>query len=220
MIMLYHPGLLSRSTIVLLLLLLCTAGPAAATSYVEDVVIYPGTPAVAPGSAMNLTCSILLSSSGAQTFVPGHMLVLSTGLERSSFTIQVYVDRRPAAFLPGAGPVVFVNGYLLAYPSSQDVSVAVAMSGLVPADASGTVTLLRIEELDNSGMVLPTSVFEINQTISGPPTPTPTVQPTFSVSRTGTPPITVPPTTAPAGFWTVIAGLTLALGIVIRGGYR
>ncbi len=216
MIMLHYQEMKSRFTIVLLILFVCTTGHAAATSYVEDIVVSPETPAVSPGSAMNLTCSILLSSSGAQTFVPGHTLVLSTGLDRSSITMQVYVDRRPAAFLPGTGPIVFVNGYLLAYPSSQDVSVAVAMSGLVPADASGTVTVLRIEELDNSGIIIPASVFEINRTISEPQTsPTPTVSPTFSVTRTETPPVTVPGTTAPAGLWTVIAGLALGLGMIL-----
>ncbi|MDD1717771.1 MAG: hypothetical protein LUO88_01730 [Methanoregulaceae archaeon] len=214
--MMHFPGRGSRIIIVLVLLAVCIAAPAGATAYVEDVAVTPGASAVPPGTAMNMTCTILLSSSGAQTFVPGHTLVLSTGLERSSFSIQAYVDRRPAVFIPGTGPVVFVNGYLLAYPSSQDVSVAVAMSGSVPGDASGSITILQVEELDNSGIVIPTSVFEINQTVSQAVTATTTVPPTFSITPTKTPTTTIPATIAPAGFWTVIAGLAVALGIVMK----
>ncbi len=212
--MLRYPGRMSPLVIGFLILAVFVAAPAVATTYVEDVALSPQVAAVPPGTPMNLTCSILLSSSGAQTFVPGHVLVLSTGLDRASFSIQVYVDRRPAAFIPGTGPVVFVNGYLLAYPSSQDVSVAVAMSGYVPESASGTVTVLQIEELDNSGIVIPASVFTVNQAVSGPVTTTETVPPTITVTPSKTPPVTtIPVTSTPSGVWTVIAGLALTLGI-------
>ncbi len=200
---------------ILLFLAICLATPAGAILSVENVEISPQDP-VAPGTGMNMTCSVLLSPSGAQTFVPGHTLVLSTDLAHSFFSAQVYVDRIPAALITDIGPVVFVNGYLLAYPSTQDVSIVVTLNGSVPPDSSGTVMVLRVEELDNSGLVIPASGFEVDYPVSGAATTTTTVPITPPVTQTTTPVETIPATTTPLGFWVGIAGVALAVGITMK----
>ncbi len=201
----------SRSLPVALLFALL-ASPASAYPYGEEVAVTPSAQYLPPGTPMVVDCTVLLIPSGEQTFVPGHTLVISTDLDYSEVAVQVYVDRRPAASLSGFGSVLFVNGYLLAYPSTRDVSIAVVVKGSIPEDARNSITVFRIEELDNSGSVIAPSVFTVEQFVSETGPGVTTTQPS-PVETTGMPPVTAQ-TTAPLPSWTWFAGLTMAFGML------
>ena len=90
-----------------------------------------------------------------------------------NYTIAVngIKNTRPAE----GGRVLTINGFELAYQNRDEVTVTVSLAAQVPAgSASGAnKTLVRIQELDARGYVIPYSVVEIDHLI-GQPTPTPT----------------------------------------------
>ena len=51
---------------------------------------------------------------------------------------MVLVDGNQAAVIPKEGNFVFINGFLLSYPTNRDVAVSVQVNGTVPELQDGT----------------------------------------------------------------------------------
>jgi hypothetical protein len=182
--------------------------PVTAGSILSGVSFLPDTPLV-PGGEQHLAATYVIIPSGSTTFARGHSLQMQTDLTGAQWTIQVTVNGGDAARQTASGSAAFVNGELLSYSTDNDVGMVVTLDGTVPPDASGSVMVLQIEELDNSGTVVPGSVLAINQPVSGATTPAvPPAVPTLTSPR-GTSPLPkgTPGFALPAVVLALVAGV-------------
>lgn len=194
-----------------LALLLFIVAPAAATLALSDVSYTPNSPLVI-GGQQHMTAKYYIGPSGATTFINGHNLQMQTDLTNARWNIQVLLDGRNAAQQSAWGSAAFVNGELLSYSTYNDVSLSVTIDGVVPQTQSDQVMLLQVEEIDNTGNVVPGSVIIISQPVAGQSaTAVQTVLPTF------TPPVIPPSLTKSAGFPFTIAILAFGLVVFVLG---
>jgi hypothetical protein len=189
-------ALISSALIALLLL----ATPAAATYALTDVSFSPDPPLV-PGGQQHLISTYYMGPSGSTTFIKSHELQMQTDLEDARWNIQVILNGRPAAQQSASGSAAFVNGEILSYPGTNEVSLQVTIDGVVPQTPGNQVMLLQVEEIDNANSIVPGSVITISQPVAGQPgtslqTPLPTL----------TPALVLPSPTKSAGF-TMAAGI-------------
>lgn len=190
-------------------------GPASATIALSDSTVTSQTPganttALAPGTVVDCSAVIMVIPSGATTFSQGHTLQLMTGLLAAHWNVQVLVDSVPAATIPQNGNVVFINGYLLSYPTGKDVSVQATVTGTVPqAETAIVITLIQATELDNSGNPVPGSVVTVERQIV-PPVATPGQQAPVPAGTTQAP-------TKSPGFYLFSAVIALCLGVGLAG---
>jgi hypothetical protein len=178
-------------TIALSLLLVT---PVAATYSLSSVSYTPNPPLVIGGQQQVTATYYIGPYYGSTTFIKGHEL-------------QILQNGRNAAQQSASGSAAFVNGALLSYSTNNDVSLSVTINGVVPQTQSDQVMLLKVEEIDNTGNIVPGSVITISQPLAGQPaTPVQTALPTL------TPPRVPPAPTKSAGF-TAAAGI-LAISLV------
>jgi hypothetical protein len=149
-----------------ILLLLLIVSPVAATQTLTTVSCDPSPPLV-PGDHQHMVTKYMITPSGSTTFPRGHNLQMQTDLADAQWTIQVIVDGRDAARQTAYGPAAFVNGEILSYSTNHDVSFTVTIEGIVQKMASGTVTLLDMVEIDNTGSAIPGSRSLIIQPVAG-----------------------------------------------------
>jgi len=64
-----------------------------------------------------------------------------------------------------------VNGALLSSSTNNDVSREVIINGVVPLIQGDQVLMLQVEEIDNSGIVVPGSVIRLSHPVAGQPAP-------------------------------------------------
>ncbi len=189
---------------------LLVAYPAAASLYLSNVTYFPSPPLV-PGGQQHVaaqytltptaTCSFypsgpctsapsstcLYISPGPCTFYGGHELQMQTGLSNARWTIQVVVDGLDTATQTARGSAAFLSSFLLSYSSFHDVSFTVTLDGTVPQAAGPQVTVLQVEEIDNSNQVVPGSVLVSTQPVEVRP----------ETSGQDTVPIPTPPPSPP-----------------------
>lgn len=192
-----------------LFILLAFAPAVSGTLVLSDVAFNPDAPLVA-GSQQQVTAQYAVIPSGSTTFARGHELQMQTNLADAKWSIQVTLDGRNAAYQTASGNAAFVNGELLSYSTNHDVGLIVSIDGVVPMDATTPLMVLQIDEIDNSGTIVPGSTLTINQPVAGPVTE-PTTVPTL------TPPV-VPPTTAPRapGFiWAVAVAACCIVALAV-----
>ena len=91
---------------------------------------------------MHFVATLTLLPSGRETFVRGHQLELLTRVADARWNIRVIVDGYNASRQTGSGNVSFVNGEILASPTDNDVSLVVAIDGVVPPGTESPVLLL------------------------------------------------------------------------------
>jgi len=175
------------SLLVFFILLVLTPA-VSGTLVLSDVAFTPDTPLIC-GSQQQVVAHYAVIPSGSTTFARGHELQMQTGLADVKWSIQVTLDGRNAAYQTASGNAAFLNGELLSYSTNHDVGLIVSIDGIVPPDAPNPLMVLQIDEIDNSGSIVPGSTLTISQPVAGSVTE-PTAVPTL------TPPI-VPPTTAP-----------------------
>ena len=191
-----------------LIALLLLVTPVAATYTLSSVSYLPNPPLVI-GGQQQVTATYYIGPSGSTTFIKGHELQMQTDLVIARWNIQVLQNGRNAAQQSASGSAAFVNGEILSYPNSNDVSLVVTIYGVVPQTPSNQVMLLQVEEIDNSNNVVPGSVITLSQPVAGQPaTPVQTAIPTL------TPPIVTSPSQTKSPGFTVIAGI-LAFGLAI-----
>ena len=192
------------SLTIALSLLLVT--PVAATYSLTSVSYLPNPPLVI-GSQQQVTATYYIGPSGSTTFIKGHELQMQTELVNARWNIQVLQNGRNAAQQSASGSAAFVNGALLSYPNSNDVSLQVTINGVVPQTQSDQVMLLQVEEIDNTGNIVPGSVITLSQPVAGKPvTPVQTAIPTLT-------PIKVPPSSTKSAGFPAAAGI-LAISLV------
>jgi hypothetical protein len=126
-----------------------------------------------PGDPVNISYMVYAASGVA--FPSYDDLQFVSELNDPVWTYTIAVNGVKNARPVEGGRVLTISGFELAYQNRDEVMVTVSLTGLVPAgSASGAnKTLVRIQELDSRGYVLPSSVVEISHLI-GQPTPTPT----------------------------------------------
>lgn len=207
----YHP--LSARALVALVLFTFLIPSAIATLALSDVSFTPNPPLV-PAQAQHVTASIAIIPSGARTFASGHEIQLQTGLLNARWNIQVIVDGLPAAQQTATGSAAFINGALISYPTTRDVSLIIGIDGTVPANTGTLVMVMQAEEIDNNGGIVPGSVITITQ-----PTTLTAGVPALPTIPLITPVITTAPAPAPtrAPGFSVFGGI-LALCIVTVAG--
>jgi hypothetical protein len=145
----------TRIIFIVCILVLISASPVSAILNLNKAEVQPPGEPLEPGVVVNVSAIVEIVPSGAMTFANGHTLQLSTDLDRAYWVIDVEVDGVPAAQIIQHGNYAFVNGYLLSYPTSRDVSVSVQLNGYAPLSADGTsVTVLRVVELNNQGTIV------------------------------------------------------------------
>lgn len=200
------PRIFSVSVLFVLLALI----PAASSTLVlSDVAFTPNTPVV-PGTQQHVVAQYAIIASGSTTFARGHELQMQTDLVNAQWTIQVTLDGRDAARQTATGSAAFVNGELLSYSTNHDVGIMVTIDGTVPQTRSDQLMVLQVEEIDNSGNVVPGSVITISQPVAGT-SPVQTGVPTL------TPPLVTPasqPTKSPGFTASAVLGL-LGAGLIL-----
>ena len=184
--------------------LLLLALPAAASQVLTGEYFTPASPLVA-GGQLHAVVKYAVIPSGAATFPRGHNLQMQTNLTGAQWTIQVIVDGNNAAHQTVSGSTAFVNGVILSYPTDKDVSFTVTIDGTVPVSATGTVTVLRMVEIDNTGNAMPGS-----QSIISPPVAGTASAPVPAMSAL---PVLTPPPAPPAAAATRSPGFGALPGI-------
>jgi len=150
------------------LVLLALAVPAAATLIISGSTLTPGTLPLVPLQGQKIDVRIAIIPSGARTFAIGHRLQMETDLVDARWSAGVIVDGYPGAQQTSEGRVAFVNGFVLSYSTDRDVSIEITVSGTVPQDATPSVMLLTVRELDNEGRAVPGSVITVSEPVAVP----------------------------------------------------
>jgi hypothetical protein len=188
---------------------------ASSTLVLSDVAFTPNAPLVT-GSPQHVVAQYAVIPSGATTFAKGHELQMQTDLTGAKWSIQVTLDGRNAAQQSASGSAAFVNGELLSYSTNHDVGMIVTIDGDVPQTPSDQLMVLQVEEIDNSGNIVPGSVITISQPMAGQPAPATSAVPTRTLLVI-TP---TPPPTKAGGFALVtgISALVTMLFLWVRRG--
>lgn len=186
------------------------AAPVSATYLLTNSAFQPDAPFLA-GSSEHVTATYVLLPTGSTTFVRGHELQMQTDLTGARWNIQVVVDGRNAAQQTGSGNAAFVSGEILSYPTSHDVSLMVTIDGTIPKAEGDQLKLLQVEEIDNSGNVVPGSATFITQ---------PLAVPSSAPAMTSLPVLTHIPTMSPTptkspGFSPFAGIIALGIGLVV-----
>ena len=199
----------------LIILLLLSLVPAVSATVVLSDVAFTPNPPLEPGKSLDVVARNAIIPSGSTTFAPGHQLQMQTGMDEAKWAIQVTLDGRNAAYLAKSGSVAFVNGELLSYSTNHDVGMVVTVDGIVPSGTAGTLMVLQVDEIDNSGRIVPGSTLTIRQPVAAQtPAGLLSAVPTLTPSRA---PAETPPMRAP-GFGTVSGTLSclLAAAFLLR----
>ena len=159
---------------ILLLGVLVTAAalafpPADATCIVSGQSFNPAPP-LAPSAAENATITFTVVPTGATTFPRTHSIQMQTSFWEAHWVIQVFVNGIPQANQSATGPAAFLSGYLLSYPTTNDVSFNVSLSGFVPLGEESNVTILQATELDTTGGTAPFGVNTVSVPLATPST--------------------------------------------------
>jgi len=153
--------------IVSVLLFLLAAVPLATSTVILSDVLFTPTGPLVSGNQQQVIATYAIIPSGSTTFPTGHLLQMQTDLVNAKWSIQVTLDGRSAAQQSATGNAAFVNGELLSYSTNQDVGMIVTIDGIVPQTAGDQLMVLQIEEIDNSGNVVPGSVITITRPMVG-----------------------------------------------------
>ena len=159
-----------------ILVILALVLPVSATFQIQQSELNPSATPLQPGAQQSVTAIIAIIPQGATTFIEGNQLQLTTGLADPRWDVQVMVNGIPAAVIPAKGNAAFINGFLLSYPNSNDVSVSASVTGSVPAGVSG-VLLLQVIQQNNAGQAVPGSLQSISGPVAVPGTPVPATPP-------------------------------------------
>ena len=199
-----------------LAVLVFISSPVAASLLLTGVTFAPDAPLV-PVTSQHVVTSFYLQPSGSTTFIRGHELQMQTNLTDARWSIQVIDNGNNAALQTASGNAAFVNGALLSYPTSHDVSLAVTIDGNVPLSATSPFTVLMVEELDNGGAIVPGSMITVNQPVAGQsPAATASAVPTLTAPVTAS----APAPTQAGGFAPVTGILALCAVPLLWGVHR
>lgn len=163
----------------ILTLFLCLSVPTASASlYLTQSAVTPDTIPIISGSPSQLTATITIVPSGSTTFSRENTLQMSTSLDQAFWHATVVVNGHQAAVFNQAGSVLFINGYLLSYPSTSSVAIDVRINGSAPmVNNQQQSNFLTVVELNNVNAVVPGSTLAVMRWVSPVATPTSTITP-------------------------------------------
>ena len=190
--------------------------PVTATFIVSGQSFHPAPP-VTPGTLENATITYAMIPTGATTFSRTHSLQMQTSLWEAHWIIQVFVNGIPQANQTATGSAAFMSGYLLSYPTTDDVSFNVSLTGTIPLGEGTNVTLLQVNEIDTTGGTAPLG----SSTVSLPLVVTSTAGSSTPLPETATasPEAPASPSPTQAGSDFVFIGVTASLVAMVAFGY-
>ena len=196
---------------VMVLILLTAIVPVSATFQISQYTLTPSATPLQPGAAQQVDASLQIIPQGFSTFIEGNSLQLTTDLREAQWNIRVLQNGVQAAVIPAQGNVAFINGFLLSYPTSNDISVSVSVSGVVPT-GTNTVMLLQVVQLNNAGQAVAGQTQAINAPVAVPGTAAP---PTNTPATSSA--IPVPSPTKATGPDPVVLGFAVIGGALVLG---
>jgi hypothetical protein len=197
----------NRIPVIILIFVLFCVQAASAEVVVQGLRVDPaGT--IPPDGQVQVSLDLVVIPSGGGTFQPGHTLVFSTDLRDPHWVIVIILDGVQNDRSEWYNDVVFLNGYLLTYPTTRDVALMVDLTGKAPAGPSN-ITLAGIVELNNEGRTVPGSEINIPGNVALHETPLPVTANITSPTIPTTPP-PVQTTTAPLSDLLPLAGIVAA----------
>lgn len=143
------------------------AFPPVAATCIQSGAVFTPAPPLAPSTAENATLSFTVVPTGSTTFPRTHTIQLQTSLWEAHWVIQVFENGNPQARQTATGPAAFISGYLLSYPTTDDVSFTVSLSGNVPLGEESNVTILQLTEIDTTGGTAPFGSITVNLPLAG-----------------------------------------------------
>jgi uncharacterized protein YjfI (DUF2170 family) len=152
--------------------LLAILVPVASAFTVSSIIVSPsGT--LDPGAPVNISYTVYAASGVA--FPSYDDLQFVTDLNDPVWSYIIAVNGVKNIRPVEGGRVLTISGFELAYQNRDEVIVTVSLAGDIPPGwaPGANRTLVRIQELDSRGSVIPYSVVVIDRFI-GLPTPTPT----------------------------------------------
>ncbi|MCU0630147.1 MAG: hypothetical protein MUF37_03210 [Methanoregulaceae archaeon] len=194
-----------------ILVIMALVVPVTATFQIQQSELNPSKMPLEPKTQQSVTAIIAIIPQGVTTFIVGNQLQLTTGLTAPQWDVQVMVNGIPAAVIPAKGNTAFINGFLLSYPTSDDVTVSASVTGIVPSGVS-SVNLLEVVQQNNAGVTVPGST----QTISAPvAVPTTGVLTTLPTPSSPAPAMATPaPTSTPGLSPVVLIGVLIVSALV------
>lgn len=204
----HHPFILCGAV---LLVIFALVVPVSATFQIQQSELNPSAMPLQPKAQQSVTAIIAIIPQGTTTFIVGNQLQLTTELAVPQWDVQVMVNGIPAAVIPAKGNTAFINGFLLSYPTSDDVSVSASVTGNVPSGVS-SVNLLQVVQQNNAGETVPGSVQTISAPVAVPATPVPVL--TQGPSSSQVPGTVTPAPTRASGLSPVILIGVLVVGIL------
>jgi len=194
--------------------------PAAATISLHEERVAPHGDSLPAGTQVNTSAIIRIIPQGPTTFTESYTFVLSTDLERAGWNVVVMVDGNPAKVIPQTGKYVFINGYLLSYPTNRDVTVSATLEGMVPDLADGTpFRIIQAEELNNQGQSIGDTEQVIIRRVINTGTGPESSPPRAEVSPVVTIPVSPRATTAVMSSILVPLGIGLAVALIMKRGF-
>jgi hypothetical protein len=191
-----------------ILVILAMVVPVSATFQIQQSELNPSKMPLDPKTQQSVTAIIAIIPQGVTTFIVGNQLQLTTGLTAPQWDVQVMVNGIPAAVIPAKGNTAFINGFLLSYPTSDDVTVSASVTGMVPSGVS-SVTLIEVVQQNNAGTTVPGSTQTISAPVAVPATGVLTTPPT--------PTSPVPTKAAPAPTSAPGVSPVILIGVLIVG---
>lgn len=186
--------------------------PASATLILSAPTLNPSAVPLSPGTQQSVNATLTIIPSGDTTFNSQHSVQITTDLNQPTWYVQVFKNGIGAAVIPTLGNAVFINGYLLSYPSNNDVSVVIGVSGSTPSTPGSNVTLLQVEEIDNTNTVVPGSVSRVTEPVAGSVATTTASIPVNTPESASVP---VSPTRQSPGFSSILGTTAICIGGII-----
>jgi hypothetical protein len=141
-----------------LILIFCIVQVATADISVGNIKISPSSDLVSGQTQVSVSFVINFIPSGGYTFDSGNSLQMSTDLDSATWSYLIIQDEVPqesSQTVIEVGPNVNINGWVLSYPSSRDLSMTVNMNGVAPqVSTSEEKTIIRVAELSSVGSVI------------------------------------------------------------------
>jgi hypothetical protein len=126
-----------------------------------------------PGDVVNVSFTVYAASGTA--FATYDDLQFITELDDPAWTYSISVNGVTNSRPVIGGRTLTISGFELGYRNQDEVIVRTSLGGTVPSGSvtGANKTLVKIQELDSRGNVIPYSVVQVEHLI-GQPTPTPT----------------------------------------------
>lgn len=138
-----------------LVLFLCLAQVASAGISVSTPSVSPSGNLVSGQTQASASFVINFVSSGGYTFDSENALQLSTDLDSATWSYVIIQDGVENPAVLEVGRNVNINGWVLSYPSSHELSMRVNMNGVAPqVTESAEKIIVRVAELSSVGSVI------------------------------------------------------------------